>query len=175
MATIELGGRRLGVTLVDDDVPAEVLAASWHADRQGYARALFAGRVQHLHRVLLCAQLSPGLVVDHINGDKLDNRRANLRVCRQCENARNVPRKRNNTSGIVGVSWDRTRQKWFANIKLNRKFINLGWHSTIERAAEARAAGERKYFGEFAHGIDRANPRTEIVIEPLHALQESLL
>lgn len=149
MATIKLGGRRLGVTLVDDDTPPEVMAASWHIDATGYVRGRFAGRVQHLHRVLIA--VPAGFVVDHINGDKLDNRRVNLRTCRQAENSRNTPRKRNNTSGVTGVSWDTTRQRWLAHIKVDRKFINLGWHDSLDAAAQARAAGEREHFGEFAY------------------------
>lgn len=119
----------------------------------GYVRGRVGGRVQLMHRVLADAFLGakPGQVVDHINGDKLDNRLSNLRVCLQRENARNVPMKRNNTSGVVGVSWDRTRGKWLAHIKVNRKFVNLGWHSTKEAAASARAAGERRYFKEYAY------------------------
>lgn len=169
MATIQLGGNRGGLTIIDDEVLAampEIAEASWHVGTVGYVRGRFANEVQMLHRIIAASFLGSldGRVIDHISGEKLDNRLANLRICFQRENARNVPMKRNNTSGVVGVSWDSNRSKWLANIKMNRKFINLGWHSTIEAAALARKRGEERYFGEFAY---RVNPRVEVEIESL--------
>lgn len=174
MATIELGGSRRGVTLIDDAVVPLVSGIHWHLGAVGYVRGRVNGEVELMHRLILkrMGLLRRGQVTDHINGNKLDNRLTNLRACTQRQNARNVPMKRSNTSGVVGVSWDRTRQKWLAHIKVSRKFINLGWYERIEAAAAARAIAEKRYFGEFAYG---ANPRAEVVIEPLLAQQEPLL
>jgi hypothetical protein len=64
--------------------------------------------------------------------------------------------KRNNTSGAVGVSWDSSRLKWLAHIKVNRKFVNLGWHTDREDAIAARKKGEAKYFGEFSFSASQS-------------------
>lgn len=139
----------------------------------GYVRGRFQGRVQLMHRVLADAFLGakPGQVVDHINGNKLDNRLSNLRVCLQRENARNVPMKRNNTSGFVGVSWDRTRGKWLAHIKVNRKFVNLGMaHDEGSRGGSANRWRVPVFQGirlPSMNAIDRSNPRCEVEVEPL--------
>jgi HNH endonuclease/AP2 domain len=162
MATIQLGGKRGGVAIVDDDLfdlLPDLRQVKWHVGASGYVRGCVQGKVQHLHRIIGVRLLDcrPGEVVDHRDGDKLDNRRSGLRPCLQRFNAANTPKKRNNTSGVVGVSWDRTRQKWLAHIKVQRKFINLGWHAAIESAAAARKTAEAVHFGEFANG----NPRVE--------------
>jgi hypothetical protein len=100
----------------------------------------------------------PGFVVDHINGDPLDNRKSNLRVCTQAENLRNRRKRAKPTSSkFKGVSRHTiSRQKpWLAKIKSDGKTIYLGTFETEEQAAEAydRAALER--FGTFAH-LNRA-------------------
>lgn len=168
---LTLGGRRGGVAIVDDDlfdlIPA-LRTVSWHIDGTGYVRGRYEGKPQHLHRIIGTRLLGcdPEHVTDHRFGNKLDNRRGELRVCLQKENARNTPMKKNNTSGVVGVSWDRTRQKWLANIKVDGKFINLGWHALKDNAAAARRAAEERYFGEFVY----RGPS-----EPLQAQQGGLL
>ena len=57
----------------------------------------------------------------------------------------------NNTSGYIGVSWDKRRTKWLAQIAVNHKHINLGRYTNKAAAIAARKAAEKKYFGEFAY------------------------
>ena len=106
-----------------------------------------------IHRVITNAPV--GMDVDHINGNPLDNRRVNLRICTHAENSRNTKLARNNTSGHIGVSWDKSRKKWSARIKLNYKDIYIGRYETIKDAIEARLNAENKYFGDFAPSRSR--------------------
>ena len=88
--------------------------------------------------------------VDHINGDREDNRIANLRLATRSENLRNKRKFPKNKSGYVGVSFYKERGNWNAKIGVNGKYINLGYFSTKEEAAKARAEAEKKYWGEYA-------------------------
>jgi hypothetical protein len=79
----------------------------------------------------------PEGVVDHINGVKHDNRWCNLRSCSQSQNMMNGPIRSNNKTGVVGVSWDKSRQRWLAQVRLNGKKKNLGRYQTKEQAMQA--------------------------------------
>jgi hypothetical protein len=95
----------------------------------------------YLHRFITDAP--KGLVVDHINGDTLDNRRSNLRIVAHQNNMRNQagPQK-NNTSGILGVSWHKQRGKWNARIGHNGSKIHLGLFDNLEDATKERRNAE---------------------------------
>lgn len=112
-----------------------------------------------VHRVVmervLGRELTAGEVVDHINGNGLDNRRSNLRVCNQSENCRNQLIAKNNTSGAKGVFWNKTTGKWTASIRLNYRNIYLGGFSDFNAAVSARHAAELEYYGEFSTLICR--------------------
>ena len=92
-----------------------------------------------LHRHIMDAQ--KGQYVDHINGNKLDNRRKNLRLCTNQENGfnRTSPNK-NNTSGHRGVTWDKVNKKWTAQITVNYKTRKIGRFIKLEDAVAAREA-----------------------------------
>lgn len=106
-------------------------------------------KVIYLHRFILGAP--GGLVIDHIDGNGLNNCRANLRVVTIAQNSQNRKgaSRRNKTSGIRGVSWDQSRQKWRATVAISEngkpKQLYLGRFSTIEEAAVAAVAGRRKH------------------------------
>lgn len=92
---------------------------------------------------------SSNYVVDHINGDPLDNRRSNLRLVTHQQNIRNRGGPQANSStGLLGVS--RKRSKWRAYINVDGKQINLGVFDTPEAASEARKEAEITYFGELS-------------------------
>ena len=103
-----------------------------------------------------CAQLSrsimnapEGMVVDHINGNRLDNRRKNLRICSQAENLRNRKRNKNCSSGFKGVYARRNRCQ--ARITARGKCHYLGSFKTPEAAHEAYCKAARSLHGDFAN------------------------
>jgi hypothetical protein len=75
----------------------------------------------------------------------------NLREATRLENGRNLRRKRNNTSGYIGVSWSKVAGKWHAYIKVSRKRIHLGLFTDILEAARAYDDAATEHFGEWAH------------------------
>ena len=88
--------------------------------------------------------------MDHINQNPQDNRLSNLRLANKSENSINNPIHSNNTSGIIGVSWDKRQQSWRAYISYQKKRIELGRFENKEEAIKRRLEAEKKYFGEFA-------------------------
>lgn len=100
----------------------------------------------HLHRFLTNAPME--LCVDHKDGDPLNNRRDNLRICTYQQNSFNSSIARNNSSGKTGVK--RNGNRWNARIQINKTYIHLGNFERFEDAISARIAAEQKYFGEFA-------------------------
>lgn len=113
--------------------------------RKPYLKSGVAGL---LHRYLTGAPSDK--LVDHIDGDSLNNRRRNLRLCSRYENGRNRGKNRNNTSGLKGVSWHKQRGLWRATITAGGKQVSLGLHESKERAFEAYSAAARELHGEFA-------------------------
>lgn len=89
-----------------------------------------------------------GLVVDHINGDTLDNCRENLRAVTHQQNIRHRAHgaNRNNVTRVRGVSWDPRRRKFLAGIKVGGKRLNLGRFDTVEAATAVRQQAEAAYY-----------------------------
>jgi hypothetical protein len=103
--------------------------------------------------------------VDHINQDKSDNRWVNLRGATRPQNSANVAvGARRNTSGLIGVVWDKSRSKWRAQIRISGRKTNLGRFESREEAARAHDAAAVAEFGRFAtlnfpeeaHGNERS-------------------
>ncbi len=120
----------------------------------GYAFGAVFGTKAMAHRVAWAIHYGewPSDQVDHINGDRLDNRIENLRQVDRFENAKNQKLHVSNKSGRVGVSWVARRSKWAAQIRSNGVQYNLGTFSTFEEAVEARAAAELKHGFHENHG-----------------------
>ena len=98
----------------------------------------------YLHRYIM--NCPKGKYVDHINHNTLDNRKENLRITNNADNLRNGQLRLNNTTGINGVYYDKTRKKYVAKIKVNYKTINLGRYNTLEEATQKRKEAEVKYW-----------------------------
>jgi hypothetical protein len=92
-----------------------------------------------------------GMEVDHQDGDGLNNRRSNLRICTHQNNSRNMRRHRDSASRFKGVSWWKTRQIWRAYIVVDNKQKGLGYYNNDTDAARAYDAAAKKLFGEFAN------------------------
>jgi len=132
----------------------ELLASGWYVDSHGYARRSNPtpppDKVK-LHRLVLERKLgrplAQGEYSDHINGDRLDNRRENLRPVTLQQNQQNIHgNRRNKAGGLRGVSWHAKAGKWQAVVRHNRKNEYLGLYSNPEEAA-AVAAHRRAELG----------------------------
>lgn len=139
--------------LVDTQDIHKVATSRWCATKFGHSwyasRNTEVGGVGLLHRLIMDAP--DNLVVDHISGDSLDNRRANLRLCTKAENNRNrTVMQSTNTSGYRGVSWQTSRQRYVAQIKLDRKPRNLGRFLCPIEAAIVRDMAAIAFHGEYA-------------------------
>lgn len=101
-----------------------------------------------LHRYLL--DIKDGMYVDHINRDRNDYRRDNLRVATPQQNNFNKGISKYNTSGVTGVRLPKGRNRWEARIKKGRHITVLGFFDTKEEATKCRLQAEKDMFGEFA-------------------------
>ena len=146
--TIELTQGK--VALVDDEDYERINAYKWYYCK-GYAVRKFGSpprKFVYMHRVIL--DTPDGLETDHVNGDGVDNRKANLRACTRSENQRNLGRTISNTSGFKGVTKSKGSTKWIASIKHFGQQIYLGRFTTPEAAARAYDEAALKLHGEFA-------------------------
>lgn len=141
-----------------DDADADVVGAyQWHlhpTGRSTYARGFQRGArssgLVYLHRLLTNA--SKGQDVDHENGDGLDNRRRNLRVCSRTQNNANR-HVSSSATGVKGVHFESFTGRWRAEIQHNRKRIKLGRFDTQEAAAMAYQNKAAELFGRFARRV----------------------
>lgn len=115
------------------------------------------GRRYYVHRIIwkLVTGADPIEEIDHIDHNGLNNAWSNLREVLRYENKVNLPRYKNNSTGVIGVSM--SRNKYRAKIRVLGKDISLGSHSTLEQAATARKAAERKYGFHENHGAAKSN------------------
>ena len=109
------------------------------------------GQQRDLSHVVLDIQKDDSVVVDHINGDPLDNTRGNLRICSQGENVLNKRFMSNNTSGFIGVSYKKDRDRYDPEIRFGYTRCHLGMTKTIEEAVYKRYIAEQLLFGEYAN------------------------
>lgn len=93
----------------------------------------------------------PDVLIDHRNGNGIDNRLHNLRQASQEQNLQNRGKQANNTSGFKGVYWHRQNSNWVAKIQSNGRSHSLGSYPTAEDAYSAYCAAAERLHGEFAH------------------------
>lgn len=119
----------------------------------GYKQGCICSRVQKAHRIIwIIVYGETPSHIDHINGDRSDNRITNLRSVSPTDNARNKVRPRTNTSGIIGVWWRKDISKWQASIRVSGRRLHLGYFSDMNGAAGARHEAERAYGFHPNHG-----------------------
>jgi hypothetical protein len=106
------------------------------------------GRLLPMHEVI--CQCPDGMRPDHINGDHLDNRDDNLRPATHQKNMMNRGPQKNNTSGYKGVTYDKNRNQWMAQIKFNKVHTGIGRFNSIIDAARAYDRKAIELFGDFA-------------------------
>lgn len=139
------------VALVDAADRDLVAAYKWNLLRsfQCLYAVTYVGRKRVLmHRLVMDAK--KGQIVDHINFNGLDNRRANLRLCTPAENAMHSRKRRNSVSRYIGVTWHTASKSWAVSIKHSGKSFRQPGFATEVEAAVFRDSLARKLHGEFA-------------------------
>lgn len=124
-----------------------VCASRTEHERQPYFGSVRKAKTILMHVMLLGIK---GADVDHRNGDRLDNRRHNLRSSTRSQNCANQKVRSTNTSGFKGVGWKKDMAAWAARICVNYRRFHLGYFSSAEEAARAYDTAAQQYFGEFA-------------------------
>jgi hypothetical protein len=137
-----------GHVVVDSDDYYRYKHLTWYRSYYGYAHAYdrTTGNKVALHRVVMNA--GKGTQIDHINQDKLDCRKSNLRLATKTQNNRNIGPRKSNTSGFKGVS--KVNNRWRAMIWDNYRPIHLGYFATPNDAARAYNNAAIELHGDFA-------------------------
>jgi hypothetical protein len=136
--------------IIDKEDYEKLYMFSIHIGNNGYVNILKKGfKMRLLSRFLL--DNPKNKFVDHINRNRLDNRKINLRISDSKQNSRNRTKKLNTSSKYIGVIWLPRRCKWISRIKVNEKEKHLGTFNCEIQAAEARDIATKKYFGEYGN------------------------
>lgn len=131
-----------GKFAIVDDEDFELLSQySWHFHSTGYART--SNPKLYMHRLILKSKKED--ICDHINRNRLDNRRENLRIVSPTQNSINTSIRKDNSSGYKGISWSSEREKWQVYITAYKKTVSLGRYKDLSTAILARKLGERIY------------------------------
>lgn len=152
MKCIELTGG--AVAIVDDEDFAEVAQYRWFLAKIGYAirnGKRIGGKKapsQYMHRVIMKAQ--KGQICDHINGNKLDNRKCNLRFVTNSQNRMNKGVQSNNKLGEKNIHYVARKRRFVVQVMVNRKNAFHGYFKTLEEARLARDLALAKHHGEHA-------------------------
>lgn len=160
MITIQLSQEKISI-IDNEDIDLSYLTWSAKENKKGSGRFIAVRRtggrlhsLEHkLHRVVLSRMLGRDLLseeeVDHVDRDPLNNQRANLRLATRTQNNANKGNI-SHTSVYRGVSWDKSRNKWFAGISYNHKTIPLGRFNDEKEAARAYNQKAVELYGDFA-------------------------
>lgn len=138
---------------IDEEDFNRVSQYKWHI-QAGYAKTEMGdrrlGTRRHLamHRLITKAQ--KGQVVDHINMDKLDNRKSNLRFCDKSTNGMNRVAQSNSKTGVKGVCWSKQKRRWRVTVNCNRKQYHIGFFKELGDAKEASRFATNLIHKQFA-------------------------
>ena len=143
--------------LIDKDVEPEARKRKWSVTKkEDGLLSVVDSDGNYLHHLVMGNV--DGMEIDHINLNRLDNRRENLRIVTHQQNQCNQPPQKNNTSGVSGVSFYPPRNKFRARIKVSQHDIHLGYYGTFEEAVQARNVGMECLFGEYGRYNDVPDP-----------------
>lgn len=121
-------------------------------DTRGHLQIHVDGKIYAAHRLawLFATGQWPTLEIDHKDRVKTNNRIANLRLATRSQNNTNMPIRRDNSSGVKGVSWNKAKSKWCAYVVADGKQKHLGSFALKDAAIAARLAAAKEYYGEFS-------------------------
>jgi len=140
--------------IIVDPCDEYLLELKWRNKDRGdiiYPFKCMGGQKYYLHRIIAGAR--NGEIVDHINGNTLDNRRSNLRIVTMQENAMNVGLRKDSKTGIKGVNWRKDAHCWTAHIQYKKKKMHIGCYDNKEDAIAARLQKEEELYGEYMRKI----------------------
>lgn len=122
---------------------------TWGITPYNYARAYDSKtkKMIQMHRLIM--NPPDNKIVDHINHNKRDNTKKNLRICTYKENNWNRNLRSNNTSGTTGIFWSKQAKKWRVALVCNKEYHHIGYFKTKTEAKKARKEAEEKYFGDY--------------------------
>jgi hypothetical protein len=141
------------VVMVDKEDLHKIKNNCWYSTERNYVRTVKDNVNISLHRVIL--NYWGEEVIDHIDGNPLNNKKENLRVCTVPENGRNHKVQSNNTSGSTGVSWNKRSNKWQAYIVTFKTQKHIGYFTSYEDAVKARKEAELQLHGEYSAHVNR--------------------
>ena len=139
---------KVGETIVDEDIYYDLLKYNWLINDKGYAIGLLDKKNILLARYVI--NYYGENMVDHINGNRLDNRKSNLRVVTVKQNNTNKSSAKNSSSKYIGVSFHKRDEIWSAMVRYKGKNKHLGNFVIEDEAARARDAAAKIYYGEHA-------------------------
>lgn len=137
-----------GKEVLVDDEDFEYLSEFDWGMAKDYPRTTIQNTSYYLHKMVM--GVSSDSLVDHVDGNTLNNQKSNLRKCSKLENSRNRKLSKRNKSGYKGVTWYSRNEKWRASISVNNKVLWLGLFVNPVDAAIAYDLAAKRYYGEFA-------------------------
>jgi hypothetical protein len=171
--------------IIDKEDFDKIKDHSWVPGPYGkYAVASIKHNMVRMHRLIMGF---PQQDIDHINGNDIDNRKQNLRLCSHSQNLRNIPKSSRNTTGFKGVCFDKGVNKFRASIKFNYKTIYLGVFNTAEEASEVYQKKALELHGEFYYKenvnkieikeevLKHLNEKREIMDEQKRVIDQQLI
>ena len=136
---------KIAEIIIDKTDIKKINKYKWHL-MKGYAATMINKKNVYLHQLIL--NKKEKYITDHINNNRLDNRKQNLRFVTYSQNNMNK-------KGVKGIYFNINAKKWIARITINKKNIFLGYFINKQNAINARKQAEQKYFGEFAYNINK--------------------
>jgi hypothetical protein len=143
------------VALIDDEDYERAMKHKWSAHKSSKGPAFYvhcrlnAWNIE-LHRFILGLKRGDGIMIDHRNGNGLDNQKSNLRICTSSSNQWNHRKYINNTSGYIGVDYHKSSKRWRVQSSKNSNRIYLGSFNNKRQAVIARDKAVLHLHGEFA-------------------------
>lgn len=139
-------------TIVDDEDFEKLSQFRWNLTGGGRGHGNYVARRNdrtpvYMHREILNAP--KGMEVDHINGNRTDNRKSNLRLCTSTQNNWNMRLRKDNTTGYKGLRWRADVKSWRVNVKKDGKEIQVGYFKDKKEAIRARDTAAKELYGEF--------------------------